>query len=125
MMAEINNRFSVLSATSEDDQTDDDSIVRQAVKPPATSKIDHVDSLSKVSKPVEEKKIDRKPQVVLSYAKHQISSDQRTVKRKRMLCRNMLKNNKCKYNDTCEFAHSILDQKIDPDKKEGLDILFD
>lgn len=42
---------------------------------------------------------------------------------KRILCYNMLHRGHCDYNNKCNFAHSLDDQKIDPPRKRIYDIM--
>lgn len=42
---------------------------------------------------------------------------------KKLLCNNMLKYNKCSYNDKCMYAHNIEEQNVEYYKKKAYDII--
>lgn len=44
---------------------------------------------------------------------------------KKILCNNILEFGECHYGDKCMYAHSLLEQNIDPMRKKAYDIIFD
>lgn len=43
--------------------------------------------------------------------------------KKKLLCRNIIENNACKYDKNCIYAHSLDEQIMDPKKREILNII--
>lgn len=50
---------------------------------------------------------------------HRIESSNR----KRLLCKNIITNKYCKFNESCLYAHSLETQTIDPIRKQAYDII--
>jgi hypothetical protein len=78
---------------------------------------------NKKSKPKKLGKTNKKQIIEESFKQVQSLPRVHTKNIKRVLCENVIKNGKCKYEKTCSYAHRLSEQKIDDDRKLILEIL--